>query len=161
MFIGTLGRLCNGMEETKKSPKVRVDMTSCLDVLTCFTEFLDCGPKRGPDSSFADIYKDPKEFTWKRQWVDAICSMVDYINACEAEHPGNSAALLAQYKWADIQGKVDVAKQSVLAEAKKPVVKRGTVTTLRGLFGKRKIENELPAAHVLGQMRGLLLELGA
>ena len=162
MFIGTLGRLCNGMEETKKSPKVKVDMTSCLDALTCFTEFLDCRPKKGPDSSFADIYNDPACLLWKVQWVMAITSMVDYIKACEWEHPENSAALLAQYDWASIQGKVEAAKRPLLAlaDAAKAVGKRGTVSRVKDLLGWTA-KDELPAAHVLGQMRGLLLELGA
>ena len=162
VFIGTLGRLCNGMEETKKSPKVSVDMTICLDALTCFTEFLDCGPKKGPDSSFADIYQDPACLLWKVQWVMAITSMVEYIKACEWEHPEDSAALLAQYEWASIQGKVEAAKRAVLAlaDAAKAVGKRGTVSRVKGLLGLTA-KDELPAAHVLGQMRGLLLELGA
>ena len=159
MFIGTLGRLCNGMEETKKNPKVKVDMTSCLDALTCFTEFLDCAPKKGPDSSFADIYKDP---VWKCEWVLAIMSMVEYIKACIYEHPEDSAALLAQYDWASIQDKVEAAKRPLhaLADAAKAVGKRGTVSRVKDLLGWTA-KDELPAAHVLGQMRGLLLELGA
>lgn len=154
MFIRTLGRLCNGMEETKKNSKVKVDMTSCLDALTCFTEFLDCRPKKGPDSSFADIYKDP---LWKVQWVTAITSMVEYIKACIHEHPEASAALLARYDWASIQGKVEAVKQPVRA-LWKPEMAQPKAVVKRGLFGW-KAKDELPAAHVLGQMRGLLLEL--
>ena len=152
VFIGTLDRLCNG----------KGDMTSCLEALTCFTEFLDCGPKKGPDSSFADIYNDPACLLWKVQWVMAITSMVEYIKACEWEYPEDSAALLAQYEWASIQGKVEAAKRAVLAlaDAAQAGGKSGPVSRVKGLLGLTA-KDELPAAHVLGQMRGLLLELGA
>ncbi len=79
MFIATLGRLCNGLDDTKKAPKVWADMTACLIALQRFTEFMDCGIKIGPDSSFANIYQDPKHFEWKRLWLDAMYAMCIYI----------------------------------------------------------------------------------
>ena len=159
VFIPTLGRLCNGLEATEKTYKVGADMTVCLDALKCFTEFMDCGKKTGPDASFADIYQDPKHFEWKRLWLDAMYAMCCYILACTSEHSG-ATVLLANYEWDKMLRKVRDEQEkvnSVLA-TKKPV--RRIATTLLNKVQKWRVsKSELPDAHVLERMRGLLDEL--
>ena len=60
-------------------------MRRCLDALTCFSEFLDCGEKTGADPWFAEIYRDPSHRVWKKKWVEALGLIVAYITDCADE----------------------------------------------------------------------------
>jgi hypothetical protein len=148
VFIPTLARLYNGLTDTEKTYLQKDDVTACLNALRCFTEFLDCGKKTGRDASFADIYaKNPK---WKKKWVAALALMVVYIECCKTEHPENMKVLLAQYDWAGMTGKVTEANTSVPA-----------TTSVRAYWASKwprmtRRTEELPDAHVLESMRGLL-----
>lgn len=149
-------RFSGAMESRDNNSTMEQDAADCFIMLGFNLDVIKGAEEL--DMHFRNIYNNNLAF--RRQWVRCIDKIILYVQALYTENDWNKSLLTGHFSWSDwldIVAKFQSIKKNVDAQSK--IYGRAVQ---RQKKNKKLLEfknSELPDAHALDRMRGLLDEL--